>query len=196
MLVDAICYALSGFFMKFSDEAMDIKNNKILAIITDVLCVIFTLIVSIRNGDAACIFLSILIGTAIAHKVDSINHIIAAILFIIILLYVGLPKFSWLCLMICIIANVLDEYGNDKYDKKIEESNEEETFLDKFFKYRYVLKITVLILSLLGLLNLVFNNLIISEIQFFEPLTFILFYIYDLSYEFAGASFDRIYNVF
>lgn len=42
MLFDALCYALSGFFMKFSDEAMDTKNNKVLAIITGLLCVFFT----------------------------------------------------------------------------------------------------------------------------------------------------------
>ena len=45
MLFDALCYALSGFFMKFSDEAMDTKNNKVLAIITGLLCVFFTVLV-------------------------------------------------------------------------------------------------------------------------------------------------------
>lgn len=197
MFFEAICFALSGFFMKFSDEAMDIKNNKVLAIFTDVLCVVFTVLVSVINGDAACIFLSILIGTALSNKVDSINHIIAAIIFIILLAIIGFPEFSWLCLIICILANIFDEYGNDKYDEKIEKnSNVNETLLDKFFKYRCTLKVTVLILSILGGVNVLFNNTIISGILFFQPETFILFYVYDLSYEIAGVSFDRIYNIF
>ena len=73
--------------MKLSDEFMDEAGNKKLAIITDILCVIFTLLVSVTNSDAACIFLSILIGTALASKVDSINHIISAILLFLSHLY-------------------------------------------------------------------------------------------------------------
>lgn len=197
MIFDVVCFALSGFFMKFSDEAIDVKNNKNLGIFADVICVVFTLLVSVVNGDAACIFLSILIGTGLSKKIDSINHIIAAILFIILLVIIGFPEFSWLCLIICIFANLIDEYGNDKYDEKIEKnSNVNETLLDKFFKYRCTLKVTVLILSLLGLVNVLFNNTIISGIMFFQPTTFILLYIFDLSYEIAGVSFDRIYNIF
>ena len=85
MLFDALCYALSGFFMKFSDEAMDTKNNKVLAIITGLLCVFFTVLVCATSMDAVFIFVSILIGTALAKKVDSINHIISAIIFILLL---------------------------------------------------------------------------------------------------------------
>ena len=76
MIIDAICFALSRYFMKLSDELTDEQNNLPLAIITGILCVIFTVYVSINNGDAACIFISILIGTALAYKVDSGNHII------------------------------------------------------------------------------------------------------------------------
>ncbi|MBE6493021.1 MAG: hypothetical protein E7Z84_00230 [Methanosphaera stadtmanae] len=183
--------------MKFSDEAVDVKNNKLLGIFANVICVVFTLLVSVVNGDAACIFLSIIIGTGLSKKIDAINHIIAAILFIILLAIIGFPEFSWLCLIICIFANLIDELGNDKYDEKIENnSNVNETLLDKFFKYRCALKVTVLILSLLGLVNVLFTNTIISGIMFFQPLTVILFYIFDFSYEMAGKSFEGIYNTF
>ncbi|MDD6285138.1 hypothetical protein [Candidatus Methanosphaera massiliense] len=199
MLFDVICFALSGFFMKISDEAMDEKNNIILAIITGILCVAFTVAISITNGDAACIFIAILIGNILAKKVDSINHIISAILLIALLIYVGVPHFSWFCLIVCIIAAYIDEWGNDKSDEREENEmihEEDYGLLDKFFKYRYALKVAVLILSMLGLINMMIPNSPLIEGYFFEPLTFIYFYLFDLSYEFAGLYFDRIYNLF
>ncbi|WP_288640258.1 hypothetical protein [uncultured Methanosphaera sp.] len=200
MLFDALCYALSGFFMKFSDEAMDTKNNKVLAIITGLLCVFFTVLVCATSMDAVFIFVSILIGTALAKKVDSINHIISAIIFILLLYIIApqfwailLNEFGWIWLMLCIIAAYIDEKGNDFSDNK-EENNEEVTLVDKFFKYRYALKVTVLIISLIGLLFRFFS--ITRGIYLFNPMTFICFYLFDLSYEFVGLYFDRFYDLF
>ncbi len=192
MIFEAICFALSGFFMKISDEASDEKNNMLISIISGLLCVLFTVLVSTKNADATCIFLSILIGTALAFKVDSLNHILSAILLVILLLLLGVPSFSWICLLICIIAVFVDEKGNDYYDKK-EEEGLTLNFLDKLFKYRYTLKITVLILSIFGLLNYLIPNLNLFS---FEPITIIYFYMFDLSYEFAEVSFNRIYDIF
>lgn len=192
MIFEAICFALSGFFMKISDEASDEKNNMLISIISGLLCVLFTVLVSTKNADATCIFLSILIGTVLAFKVDSLNHILSAILLIILLLLLGVPSFNWICLLICIIAVFVDEKGNDNYDKK-EKEGVALNFLDKLFKYRYTLKITVLILSIFGLLNYLIPNLNLFS---FEPITIIYFYMFDLSYEFAEVSFNRIYDIF
>ena len=95
--------------------------------------------------------------------------------------------------MLCIIAAYIDEKGNDFSDNK-EENNEEVTLVDKFFKYRYALKVTVLIISLIGLLFRFFS--ITQEIYLFNPMTFICFYLFDLSYEFVGLYFDRFYDLF
>lgn len=192
MIFEAICFALSGFFMKISDEASDEKNNMLMSIISGLLCVLFTVLVSTKNADATCIFLSILIGTVLAFKVDSLNHILSAILLIILLLLLGVPSFNWICLLICIIAVFVDEKGNDNYDKK-EKEGVALNFLDKLFKYRYTLKITVLILSIFGLLNYLIPNMNLFS---FEPITIIYFYMFDLSYEFAEVSFNRIYDIF
>lgn len=196
MIIDMICYALSGFFMKVSDEYMDLNNNEILAIITGLLCVLFTIIVSTRNGDAACIFLSILIGTFFAQKIDSVNHILSAVLLIILLFILGVPNFSIICLIFCIIAAYIDERGNDISDE-IEKRNlsSEKGFLYKFFKYRYTLKVTVFVFSLIGLINIFFTNNYLSLISF-APITIINFYLFDLSYEYANLLFKRFYNTF
>lgn len=196
MLFELVCFAFSGFFMKLSDEFMDTKENKMMAIIADIICVIFTIAVSVSNGDAACIFLSILFGTFLANKVDTINHVISAILLIVLLLYVGVPSFSWYCLLICIIANYIDEKGNDKSDEIEENENEKKGLLYSFFKYRCTLKVVVLILSLMGLLKLWYPNSILGGLLVFTPVTFIYLYAFDLSYEFANLIFDRLYNFF
>lgn len=196
MFFDLICFAFSGFFMKLSDEFMDSKENKIMAIITGIICVIFTISVCVTNGDAVCIFLSILIGTFLAKKVDTINHIISAILLIAILLFIGVPPFSWYCLLFCIIANIIDEKGNDKSDLMEFKENEEKGLFYNFFKYRCTLKVVVLILSLLGFLKLLYPNSILGGLLLFAPITIIYLIAFDLSYEFANLVFDRLYNIF
>ncbi len=195
MIIDALCFALSGYFMKASDEYKDNEDNLYYAIITGVLCVIFTLWVSINNGDAACIFISILVGTALAYKVDTFNHILSAVLFILLLLIFGFPHFSWLCLILCTIAAYLDEKGNDLIDEK-EKSGEDLTIIDKLLKYRYVMKITVFILSLLTLIKILIPGTFLDGLLFFQPITIVYFYLFDLCYEFYEDLSDRFNDIF
>lgn len=196
MLFEFISYSLSGFFMKLSDEFMDEKNNLLLAVVTGLLCVVFTLLVCRISSEAACIFLSILIGTALASKVDSINHILSAILFAGLLFLVGFPAFSWYALLLCTIAAFIDEKGNDKSDEMESlGSSSDRGFLYKFFKYRYALKITVFVLSLIGLFKMLFGGFLVN-VYCFSPLTIIYFYGFDLSYELVSLIFDRIYDFF
>ncbi|RAP54145.1 MAG: hypothetical protein BZ137_03890 [Methanosphaera sp. rholeuAM130] len=196
MIFEFICYSLCGFFMKLSDELVDEKNNLYLAVFTGVLCVIFSLLVCRISGDASCIFLSILIATALASKVDSVNHILSAILFVLLLIVIGFPSFSWYALVLCIIAAFIDEKGNDRSDE-IESGglSSDMGLLYKFFKYRYALKVTVFVLSLLGLCKLLFGGFL-SNFYFFSPLTIVYFYGFDLAYEFADLIFDRCYDFF
>lgn len=194
MLVDAICFALSGFFMKASDEFADEKDNTIMAIITGFLCVIFSLYVSHINGDATCIFISILIGTGLALKVDTINHIMSAIIFLLILFTIGFPQVSPFCLVLSIIAAYADERGNDYADEK-ENKGLELNFFEKLLKYRYIFKFTVLLLSLLGLIQY-FNPNFLGNMMFFKPITIVYFYLFDLSYEFSNTLVDGFNDIF
>lgn len=194
MIFDALCFALSGYFMKTSDDLMDEDNNLILAVITDILCAIISIYLSVNNADAACIFISIILGTGLALKIDSFNHILAAILWIVILIILGVPNFSFICLIICTIAVYLDEKGNDYVDEK-EKKGMDLSLVDKLLKYRYVTKITVLILSLFGLINYIFPNSI-SWGLYFNPVTIVYFYLFDLSYEFSRKLTDIFNNIF
>jgi hypothetical protein len=101
------------------------------------------------------------------------------------LFILGFTTFSWYALILCTIAAFIDEKGNDKSDEiELVGSSSDKGLFYKFFKYRYALKITVFILSLLGLFQMLFNGFL-SGLYFFSPLTIIYFYAYDLSYEFA-----------
>lgn len=181
--------------MKLSDEYMDEKDNLFYAVIAGVFCVIFTLWVSLINGDAACIFISILVGTALAHKVDTYNHMLSALLFILILLLLGIPHFSWICLILCTAAAFLDEVGHDLIEEK-EKNGKYLTIIDKLLKYRYVMKVTVLMLSLLTVIKILLPGTFLDGFLFFEPITIVYFYLFDLGYEFCEELTYRFNNIF
>lgn len=185
MFLIAALYALSGFFMKFSDDALDEENNTFLGVISGLLCVAAIGYLAVNFSDAATIFLAILLGTLLSAKVDKLAHMVTLIVFLVILFIWGIPTIGIITLAICTIAAWLDEVGNDR------ESLKGIKIVETFFKYRCTLKISVLILAILGGLQLAPQ---LPGLNFFQPITFIYFMLFDLAYELAGLKFDRIYN--
>ncbi|HOI39530.1 MAG TPA: hypothetical protein PL168_02265 [Methanobacterium sp.] len=185
MLLEAALYALSGFFMKFSDDSMDKKNNHILGVISGIICVIGIGYLSVTFSDAATIFLAILMGTLLSAKVDKLGHMTTLIVFVAILFIWGIPSIGIITLALCTVAAWVDEVGNDRKSLK------QTKILEIFFKYRCALKIMVLILCLLGGLQITSK---VTGLNFFQPITFIYFILFDLAYELAGLKFDSTYN--
>jgi hypothetical protein len=188
MNIEPILYSLSGFLMKLSDDAYDRRKNIPIAVFAGIFCGLFIGYLAVTSADAACIFIAILIGTILSLKVDSLNHIAALVLFVLIIVYIGIPTIGIVTLLFCAIAAFLDEIGND--NKWIKNKKN----LKKFFEYRFSLKITVMIFAVLGLLQNVFPALKIPGVQYFLFQTFIYFILFDLFYELAGLKFDTIYN--
>lgn len=188
MFLEAVLYALSGFFMKFSDDALDVENNTILGILGGIICVIGIGYLSVNFTDAATIFLAILLGTILSGKVDKIGHLVTLGIFLAILAIFGMPYVGLGALIVCTIAAWLDEVGNDR------ESLKGIKIVEKFFTYRCTLKIAVLILAVLGGLQMIYPQLIIPGMNFFQPVTFIYFLLFDIAYEIAGLNFNRIYD--
>jgi len=181
MILEAILYASSGFFMKFSDDALDTENNTILGVISGLICVAGIGYLSVNFPDAATIFLAILMGTLFSGKVDKLGHIVTLVIFLAILVIFGLPSIGLGALIICTLAAWVDEVGNDR------ESLKGKKIVETFFNYRFTMKIVVLALALLGAFYPV-------QFQGFQPVTFIYFILFDLSYELAGLKFNRIYD--
>ena len=191
MFLEPVLYALSGFFMKFSDDAYDKKKNIYMAAIAGILCGVSIAYLAVTSSDAACIFIAILIGTVLSLKVDSLNHVLALLLFLIIIIYIGIPSIGIVTLVICAAAAFLDEIGNDNDGiKKLGH------WAELFFDYRFTLKIAVLVFAVLGLLVPYFPVLVQPNIQYFQFQTFIYFLFFDICYEIAGLKFDTIYNGF
>ena len=158
--------------MKYSDDLFDEDNNLRLATVFGILCGIFCALASLYSVEAAYIFISILIGNILALKVDGIHHIIALIIFAVILLVGGIPNLSIVVLLICILAILSDEVGHEMISTVTQNR-----FLNLFFEYRFVMKIVVLLLAVCGV---------------FSIWTFVCFLMFEISYVIAGIVFENV----
>jgi hypothetical protein len=191
-LIIAIIYGLSGILMKFSDDEYDENSNKIIASILAIISAVLIGYLTSNVTDAAYIFLTIIIATGLALKIDGIHHILSLIVFIIVCFLfnffsISLFNLSLITLIMCIFSEYIDEFGND--NPKFQNNK----FLKFFFDYRFTMRITVLILSLFG----VYSNLTgftIPYIHFLNLETFIFFLIFDLGYITAGKIFKKYFT--
>lgn len=171
-IILAILFLFSGFFMKISDDYVDVDNNVVLASIFGVFCGLASAAAAVNNVGATYIFIAIPIGNLIALKIDGIHHVITLLVFIIICLISGIPNLSFLVLLICILAALGDEIGHDNISKVTDNR-----FLNLFFEYRFVMKIVILLLALFNV---------------FEWSVFVLFIIFEISYLLGGFVFERL----
>ena len=100
------------FFLKLSDDACDIGDDKSLAIALGILCAITSAFATVSSASAACIFIGILIGNLLALKVDGFHHIITLILFVLISLIMGIPELLFILFEFAyLIAGSISENG-------------------------------------------------------------------------------------
>ena len=172
-IILALLFILSGFFMKYSDDLFDVNDNWVFASVFGILCAIASGLATIYSLEAAYIFIAILIGNFIALKVDGIHHLITLVVFIIIVLFGGIPNLSLVILLICILAALSDEVGHELISKFTQSK-----FLNLFFEYRFVMKVVIFLLAVCGVFNI---------------WIFVCFILFELSYVFAGIMFES-YN--
>ncbi|WP_084266391.1 hypothetical protein [Methanobrevibacter filiformis] len=175
--------------MKFSDDEYDENSNKLMASILAIFSGILMGYLASNTIDASYIFLTIIIAGILSLKIDGIHHVISLIFFILTCVifnfFTGpLLGLSLATLIICILAEYIDEIGNDNskfYKNK---------FLKFFFDYRLTLEFTVLILALLGVYSSLtgFN---IPYVHFIDFSVFIYFLTFDLGYIIAGVIFQK-----
>ena len=170
-IILALLFFLSGFFMKYSDDLYDVDHNIKFASIFGILCGLTSAIATCNYVGAVYIFIAIIIGNLIALKIDGIHHIISLIVFVLFCLIFQLPDFNLIILIVCILAALGDEIGHETISNV---SNN--TFLNIFFEYRFLMKLVVFLLG-------IFNVIDIG--------VFILFILFELAYLFAGEVFKR-----
>ena len=119
---------------------------------------------------------------------DCRNHLLSLVIFVGIILLFGFPTIGIITLAVCTLAAFLDEVGNDS------KWAAERRYVKEFFQYRFALKIVILIFAILGLFYHSIPQLQGWGLQYFAPLTFLYFLVFELSYELVGLKFDAIYN--
>jgi hypothetical protein len=183
-----VLFAISGFLMKISDDAFDEKGDKLFATITGILCGFIIGLLVVNSIEAAYIFFAILLGTLFSKKIDGLHHIITLLTFILVAFIFGIPQMALYTLIICSLAAYIDEIGNDnpKLSKK-------SYFLEIFFKYRFAMKLTILGLVILGIYSSL-TGFKIQGIEFLSVFALFYFILFEISYEFAGKYFERIYK--
>nr|WP_295001380.1 hypothetical protein [uncultured Methanobrevibacter sp.] len=171
-IILAILFLISGFFMKYSDDFFDEKNNLMFASILGLICGVACALATVSDVEAAYIFIAILIGNLLALKIDGIHHIITLVIFIIICLICGIPQISLVVLLICVLGVLADEVGHETISKLTDN-----VFLNLFFEYRFVMKIVILLLAVSGAFNL---------------LTFVNFMLFEIGYTIAEIVFEKL----
>ena len=157
--------------MKYSDDLFDVNDDLRFASVFGVLCAVTSAAATVYSIEAAYIFIAILIGNLIALKVDGIHHIITLIIFVLICLLFGIPELNLIVLLICILAALSDEIGHELISKFTDN-----TFLNLFFEYRFVMKVVILLLAVCGV---------------FSIWIFLCFISFEIAYEFAGIVFEK-----
>ena len=171
----AVLFILSGLLMKFSDDLFDTNDDLKFASIIGIFCALFSAMATLYSIEAAYIFIGILIGNLLALKIDGIHHWITLIVYTVICLIFGIPKLNIIILLLCIFSALADEVGHELISQVTENK-----FINLFFEYRFVMKVVILLLVVFGEFNI---------------LTFVCFLLFEISYEIAGITLEKLNNL-
>lgn len=186
-----ILFALSGYFMKLSDDFYDDYDNKVMASIIGILCAIVTGLLITNDVDAVYIFSAIIIGTLFSKKIDGIHHTITLLALICFVLMYGFKlnaSLTAIPLVLCTVGAFIDEWGND--NPNLITNN----FLKFFFDHRFTMKIIVLFLSIASLLNQVYH-LDLGIFAGLSSMAIIYFLTFEIAYEFADMTSEKVNNL-
>ena len=146
-----LSYSILGAGLKYIDVAFDeiTVNMKVALAISPFIGIlwVYTMII---NGASAAILSAIILGVLIRGKIDNPAHLLGLFTILFVILISGL-KIPLLLLVFLTASAYMDEVGNDIIDRKEINSRFVGVFLKYFFGKRWLLKVAVLYLVLLGL---------------------------------------------
>jgi hypothetical protein len=152
-------YPLLGAGLKYIDDAFDEKifSKKLAMVLAPFLGILWAYTMLI-DPFSATILLAIILGVFIRGKIDNYAHMTGLVVILIILVFAGV-NLLFLPLIFIATAAFLDEMGNDVIDKNRDYFNDSK-FLHKitlyFFDQRWLTKIAVLFVVLVGIFPLYF----------------------------------------
>ena len=147
-----LSYSILGAGIKFIDAAYDEKtfNKKLALLLAPFLGGLWAYTMFI-NPFSATILFSILLGVILKGKIDNIAHFSGVIIIIPIILILGI-ELLFIPLLFLAAAALLDELGNDCVGDSFDavNNNPVNRFFVYFFDHRWLLKIAVLFLTMIG----------------------------------------------
>jgi len=154
-----ITFAILGGGIKYVDDAFDEKTFKKrnAMILAPVLGILWGY-TSYLDGTACTLLLAVLISVIVTAKIDCRAHQIGLIPIVVFLLVTGSNP-MWIPLGILVIAGIVDEKGNDVFDEEdgdIDLSGMPGKIVDNFFKFRFSMKVVVIIMTVFGIIPLYF----------------------------------------
>ncbi len=152
-------FGILGAGIKYIDAAYDDKifNKKIALSIAPLLGILWAYTMLI-NPAAATILLAVVFGVLFKGKIDNIAHL-AGLVVILTIIFVAGVQLMIIPLVFLAFTALLDEFGNDFVDRRknsLNMNNYSHKFIVFFFDQRWVLKVAILILGLIGTIPLVF----------------------------------------
>ena len=154
-----LSFGILGAGIKFIDATYDDKvfSKKMALGIAPFLGVLWAYTMLI-DPVAATILLAVLLGVLLKGKIDNLAHL-AGLLIIFAIIFLAGVQLMIVPLIVLSVSALLDEVGNDFVDarkKGLNMSRFSHKFVVSFFDQRWVLKVVILVLSLAGILPLLF----------------------------------------
>jgi len=151
-------YPLLGAGLKYIDDAFDeqVFNKKLAYVTAPVIGVLWTYAMMVHAASAS-LLLAIVLGVLLKGKIDNLAFVGGMGTIVAISLVVGV-QFLWVPLIVLTVAALLDEVGNDLVDKSkhLQGTRMWQKVVVGFFDQRWVAKVAVLVLGLIGMIPLVF----------------------------------------
>lgn len=164
-----IIFSLSGFTLKVADLSGEL-GLRALGLLSAGVCGVFLGILITESRFSSAIVLGIIVGVAIAGKINQVNLIAGLAVTTLTALVLGFVTPSiWLLVAVAFFA-VLDEVLHGRFAGR-------HGPLAKFFSYRCCLKVAMLALVVLAFLPLLYA---------------VGFIVFDLTYDVAQAIFSRL----
>ena len=151
-------YPILGAGLKYIDEAFDVQifSKKIAYLIAPLLGLLWAYSMII-DAASATILLAILLGVLIKGKIDNYAHLIGLLIILGIVILAGVQLFI-IPLIVLTLSALFDEVGNDLIEKKhyLERGGIGRRFVGYFFDQRWLTKVVILALAIVGLIPYVF----------------------------------------
>ena len=154
-----VSFPLLGAGLKYIDDAFDEKiyNKKIAIALAPIIGILWAYTM-LLDAFAATILLAVIVGVFLRGKIDNIAHFVGLIIIVGIIILAGI-NLLFLPLVFLAIAAFIDEVGSDIIDYNLGEIDWD-NFWHKvavyFFDQRWMTKLAILYVVLLGIFPLYF----------------------------------------